>query len=67
MKILTKFIPHKSGKVGKLQKQYLSYRIDIATTKLKEAGFLLPNGEILECNTRVEGKTIVLEHKKNLF
>lgn len=63
---MTKFLPHISGKVGKAQKNYTSYRIEISNKKLKEAGFILNDGTILECNTKVVGKTIVLEHIDNL-
>lgn len=60
---MTKFIQHVSGKVGKAQKQYTSYRVEISNRKLKDAGFIRDDGEVLECNTKVVGKTIVLEHK----
>jgi hypothetical protein len=63
-KKLTKFISHISGKIGKAQKNYTSYRVEISNKKLKEAGFILNDGTVLECDTKVVGKTIVLEHKE---
>lgn len=66
--IMPKFFPHRSGKVGKAQKQYIStYDVNLPASKLKMAGFLQDDGTVKEYRARVEHNRIILEHKDYLF